>query len=127
MWGYTAGVAIGERQRTLRSFAGSLQTHLKGVDGDKIAIYGMGNSSLIFYLDMARPIATLSDMSAVCSYVKGPGNYLLTEEARADEIAGQCGPHGLVRVLAQPDEGKKSKREAVVLFRTGKPAQNPFK
>ena len=127
MWGYTAGGAIGERQRTLRSFAGSLQTYLKSVDGDKTAIYGMGNSSLIFYLDMARPITTLSDISAACTYVKGPGNYLLTEEGLAEQIAGECGPHELLRVLAQPKEGKKRNREVVVLFRTGKHAQNPFK
>lgn len=120
MWGYTAGMAIGERQRTLRSFASGVQRHLRDVDEGRIAMYGMGNSSLIFYLGMPKPIRTLDGVTAVCTHIREPGNYLLTEEAQAEEISGQCGPENLVRVLTQPNEGKKRNREGPVLLRNGK-------
>lgn len=122
IWGYTAGTAIGERQRTLKPFAGDLRRRLQNIDQGKIAMYGMGNSSLIFYLGMPEPIKTLDEVTAVCAHIEKQGNYLLTEETRVDEISGQCGPESLVRILAQPNEGKKRDREGVVLLKKGKDA-----
>ncbi len=117
-WGYTAGSLIGERERTLKPFAAGLKSHLEGVDREKIAMYGVGNSSLIFYLAMPGPVRTIGDMTGACAYVRRPGNYLVTEDFQADRITKACGPANMVRVLAQPGEGKKRDREGLVLFRT---------
>lgn len=116
-WSYTVGSVIGERGRTLKPFAVELKSCLDRVDGSKIAMYGVGNSSLIFYLAMPGPVRVIDDMRGVCPYVGIPGNYLLTEESLADRIADACGPGNVVRVLTQPAEGKKRDREGLVLFR----------
>ena len=113
-------VLTNERPRTLKPFAGQLKKYLDNIDGERMAIYGVGNSSLIFYLGMSKPIRTLDERNDVCMYVKKPDNYLLTEEALADRILGQCGPGNLVRILTQTSEGKKRDREGLVLFRTGR-------
>ncbi len=122
LWGYTAGAVIGERPRTLKPFAGQLKKYLDTIDGERMAMYGVGNSSLIFYLGMSKPIRTLDELNDVCAYVKKPENYLLTEEVLADRILGQCGPVNLVRILIQTNEGKKRDREGLVLLRTGEGA-----
>ncbi len=122
MWGYTTGASIGERQRTLRSFVSDLQKYLREVDNRKIAMYRMGNSSLIYYLGMPEPIRRIDEVSAACAHVSKPGNYLLTEEALAEEVLVRCGPENLVPVLMQPHERKKRDREGLVLLRTGRGA-----
>ena len=81
-------------------------------------MYKMGNSSLIFYLDMSKPVKTIDDEAGFARSRK-PGNYLLTEEALADEIGRGCGHENMARVLTQATEGRKRDREGLVLFRTG--------
>ena len=54
------------------------------------------------------------------AYLGEPGNHLLTEESRVEGLEGQCGVKGLVRVLAQPGEGKKHDRDGLVLLRQDK-------
>ncbi len=125
LWGHTAGGAIGERQRTLKPFADELTDYFRKADYDKLAMYNVGNSSLIFYLDRQEPIKAFDDTEELCTYVKKPGNYLLMEEGSADEVLERCTSGSLVRVLSQPGEGKKHDRERLVLFLSGKEAQNP--
>jgi 4-amino-4-deoxy-L-arabinose transferase-like glycosyltransferase len=118
-WGYTAGSAIGERQRTLKPFAVQLRGYFERVDRPKIAMYGMGNSSLIFYLDMPGPLKSIDDEAGVCAHVRKPGSYLLTQESLADRMVDACGPGSVVRLLTQPGEGNKRDREGIVLIRSG--------
>ncbi len=119
LWGYTVGSVIGERPRMLKPFAAELKSYVKDIDNSKMALYKMGNSSLIFYLGMSKPVKTIDDEIRVCTYVRKPGNYLLTEEALADEIVTRCGHENMARVLTQASEGRKHDREGLVLFRTG--------
>lgn len=118
-WGYTAGGVIGERQRTLKPFAAELKNYVKGIDSSKLAMYKMSNSSLIFYLDMSKPVKSIDDGVRICTYVRQPGSYLLTEEALADEIGKRCGHENMARVLTQASEGRKRDKEGLVLFSTG--------
>lgn len=119
-WGYTAGGVIGDRARTLKPFAGQVKSYLERADGTNFAMYGVGNSSLVFYLAMPGPIETINDAAMVCTYLRMPRRYLLTEESLVDGTVHKCGPGSIVRVLAQPGEGKKTDREGLVLLRAGK-------
>lgn len=120
LWSLTAGAAIGERNRTLKPFARQLAGYINGVGDDKLAMYGVGNSSLIFYLDRATPIRALRDVREVCSFgERNRGGYLLTEETLTDRIEKECGQGKLTRILTQSPEGKKDGREGLVLFRAG--------
>jgi len=120
LWSFTAGAAIGERSRTLKPFVRQLAGYVNGVGDDKFAMYGVGNSSLIFYLDRAAPIRVLRDVREVCSFGEGNrGAYLLTEEALTERIEKECGQGKLTRILTQSPEGRKDDREGLVLFRAG--------
>jgi 4-amino-4-deoxy-L-arabinose transferase-like glycosyltransferase len=118
-WGYTAGSVIGERDRTLKPFAGQVRDYIGRADEGKLVMYGVGNSSLIFYLAMPGPVKTIDNAASVCAYISGKHGYLLTEESLADRIADKCGPGNMVRILTQPAAGQKADREGLVLFRTG--------
>jgi len=120
LWGFTAGTSMGEKSRTLKPFAREMAGRIGSVGDERIALYGVGNSSLIFYLDRPGPMKTLTDAREVCSFLEGtPGGYLLTEDILTDQIERECGPGRFARIVAQLPEGKKHDREGLVLLGAG--------
>ncbi|MEN6617305.1 MAG: glycosyltransferase family 39 protein [Syntrophorhabdus sp.] len=116
-WANTAGGVIGERSRTLRTFADQTTAYITGAGDDRLALYGVGNSSLIFYLNRSRPIRKLHDANEACAFLKNEGRYLLTEPPFVDILKKQCGGQSFIRVVTQVPEDKKA-REGLVLLQS---------
>ncbi len=120
LWGFTVGTSIGEKDRTLKPFAREMAGHITSVGDEGVAMYRVGNSSLIFYLDRPGPMRTFKDAREVCSFLEGtPGGYLLTEDVLTDEIERECGRGRFARIVTQLPEGKKHHRDGLVLLGTG--------
>ncbi|MHB8109677.1 MAG: ArnT family glycosyltransferase [Syntrophorhabdaceae bacterium] len=117
-WGNTTGTLIGERTRTLKAFAQKANHYVKNTPDSRVSLYGVGNSSLIFYLDRGRPIRVIKDAGDACAYFTAGENYLLTEEAYVDRLEKECRGPQFIRVLTQLPEGRKNK-EGLVLLRSG--------
>ncbi len=116
-WGFTVGTVMAEKKRTLKPFAREVRSLVQGLDDRRVAIYGVGNSSLMFYLDRATPVSTLGDTKEVCAFLLAtPGGYLLTEAALAGPVEKACDGTSLARVLVQASEGKKKGEDGLVLF-----------
>jgi 4-amino-4-deoxy-L-arabinose transferase-like glycosyltransferase len=120
LWTFTAGMSIGERDRNLKPFARHVASKITGVEDETVAIYGVRDSSLIFYLDRKAPVRTLNEVQEVCSFAGGAGRHLLTGEAFVPVIEKECGPGIFDRVLSESRRDGKKKRNELVLLVTAK-------
>ncbi|MDD3845432.1 MAG: glycosyltransferase family 39 protein [Syntrophorhabdaceae bacterium] len=120
LWGFTAGTLIGERDRVLKPFALKVSEKTRGEARDRTAMYGVANSSLIFYLDRTEPVKTLKNVAETCSFTADSGRYLITEEIFVESIEKECGRGRLVRILSESPDDPEGQREGLVLFHTAK-------
>ncbi len=118
LWTFTAGTSVGERGRSLKPFARQVASRIEGAMDGTLAMYGVGNSSFVFYLDRKSAVRALNDLGEVCSFARVAGSYLITEEAFVDAIEKECGPGRFVRVLSESRGGRKKKRNDLILFVT---------
>ena len=116
LWTFTAGTSIGERGRGLKPFARHVASRIEGVSDGNVAIYGVGNSSFIFYLDRKVPVRALSDVRQVCSFGDGVGRYLITEEAFVGTIEKECGSERFDRALSESRDDRTKRRNDLVLL-----------
>ncbi|OPY04075.1 MAG: Undecaprenyl phosphate-alpha-4-amino-4-deoxy-L-arabinose arabinosyl transferase [Syntrophorhabdus sp. PtaB.Bin184] len=116
LWTFTAGTLIGERGRGLKPFAHQVASRIEEVSRESVAMYGVGNSSFLFYLDRKSPLRALSDLREVCSFAGGSGRHLVTEEAFIWGIEKECGPRAFERVLSESPGGGKKRRNDLVLL-----------
>ncbi len=116
LWTFTAGTSIGERGRGLKPFARQVASRIEGVSRGNVAMYGVGNSSFLFYLDRKSPLRALSGLREVCSFAGGSGRHLITEEAFVGGIESECGARTFERALSESTGDRKRKRDDLVLL-----------
>jgi 4-amino-4-deoxy-L-arabinose transferase-like glycosyltransferase len=54
LWGFTTGMKIAERQRTLRSFAQDVKKHVNGSGEYRLVTFQHATASLLFYIDQIQ-------------------------------------------------------------------------
>lgn len=117
LWVFTAGASLAEKKRTLKPFAQEARGLLLNVDSRTVAMYGVGNSSFLFYLDPPAPIRAFKDLKEVCAFIAAtPGGYLVTEETFSESVEKTCRSSSLSRVLVQISEAEKKDGNDLVLF-----------
>ncbi len=118
IWGFTAGAVLSEKKRALKPFALKAGDLAGDAGGRAVAMYGVGNSSFLFYFNRPAPIAVLSDLKEVCAFIAAtPGGYILTEAAISGRIDNSCGSAVLERVIVQMPEGRGRDEDNLVLLR----------
>ncbi len=116
LWTFTAGTSIGERDRGLKPFARQVASRIEGVSDGNVAMYGVGNSSFIFYLDRKAPVRAFCELREVCSLADGAGRYLITEEAFVRAIEKECGLKRFDRAISESREDRRKRRNDLVLL-----------
>ncbi|HVN97174.1 MAG TPA: glycosyltransferase family 39 protein [Syntrophorhabdaceae bacterium] len=118
-WGFTTGMGLAERSRTLKPFCLAAKQALSGVDDDAIALYGVTNSSLIYYLQHARPLHNLKgpdELTALSEKDEDGHFFLVAEASSVASIRGLLPEREVVTLLEQEAEGKKDDENSFVLL-----------
>ncbi|MCX5807333.1 MAG: glycosyltransferase family 39 protein [Proteobacteria bacterium] len=77
LWVFTIGIAAAESKRTLRPFAQKTAARLQNVSDNKIAIYQVGDSALIFYLKR-NPLIIYNNPKEVSEFIyKNPDGFII--------------------------------------------------
>lgn len=116
LWAFTAGTSIGERDRGLKPFARQVALRIEEAGDRNVAIYGVRDSSFIFYLDRKSPMRVLDGLREVCSLAGDEGGYLITGEAFLGSIGNECGPGRFDRVLSESRDDRRKRRNDLVLL-----------
>jgi 4-amino-4-deoxy-L-arabinose transferase-like glycosyltransferase len=69
LWGFTVGMALAEKNRTLRPFALKAADYLKNVSNDKISLFQGYDSAFVFYLKRG-PLRGLNTIEEIKSFQK---------------------------------------------------------
>ncbi len=79
-WFFGQGMRLAERKRTLIEFARYATTELKGVSGDKIALFQYGTASLIFYLNPSSNTGNVNNVAEMEAFrKKHPDGYIIAD------------------------------------------------
>jgi hypothetical protein len=89
VWGFTRGMELAEKKRTLPAFAQEVTKRLSGVEDSKIFLYQQGTASLLFYLNRRSTIESVDTIEDIERLVhKSTDGYLIIDlnEARTPEL-----------------------------------------
>jgi hypothetical protein len=118
LWGFTIGMGMAEKKRTLKPFCLKANEMLKGVDDDIIALYGVTNSSLIYYFKRDRALHNLKDPYEVDTFSEEHREFFLIAEATlVPSIQGIYTEGEALAVLEQEPEGKRDRENSFVLIK----------
>jgi 4-amino-4-deoxy-L-arabinose transferase-like glycosyltransferase len=79
-WGFTGGMALAEKKRTLIGFAQRVTPYLKGSGYGKVCLYEQGTASLIFYLNSPQPIPECTTTQQCETFRKDAGgSYIIAD------------------------------------------------
>ncbi len=86
IWGFTSGMRIAERGRTLREFAYQAKTEINKIGEDNTALFNEGSTELIFYLNTKSSITDVSSVKSIENFSrKHPKGLLLVNLADVPE------------------------------------------
>jgi 4-amino-4-deoxy-L-arabinose transferase-like glycosyltransferase len=107
LWGFTIGMGIAERGRTVREFAGRAKMEIDKTGEENTALFRDGSAELIFYLNTKSPIADVSSVKDMQDFSRRhPRGLLVVDLAEVPEtmkgylrglfvvITQQIGPNG---------------------------------
>jgi 4-amino-4-deoxy-L-arabinose transferase-like glycosyltransferase len=124
LWGFTIGVGMAEKKRTLKPFCLKANEMLKGVDDDIIALYGVTNSSLIYYLKRDRALHNLKDLHEFDTFSEEHREFFLIAEATlVPSIQSIYAEGEALAVLEQEPEGKRDRENSFVLMKIVKQSE----
>jgi 4-amino-4-deoxy-L-arabinose transferase-like glycosyltransferase len=125
LWGFTTGMRIAERGRTLREFAGSAGAEIGKTGEDNTALFREGSAELIFYLNTKSPIANVRSVDDIENFSRRhPGGLLLVDLAEVPEtMKGYLRDLSVVITQQQTVPNDGGQRFAVMRF--GQATQAP--
>lgn len=88
-WGFTRGMELLERKRTLRAFAEEVKKNLSGVPDDRVSIFRGGTASLLFYLNRTSIIKNVNRVAEIEQFAhEHPDGFLIVDlnEAKTPEM-----------------------------------------
>jgi 4-amino-4-deoxy-L-arabinose transferase-like glycosyltransferase len=107
LWGITVGMALGEHERTLRPFSQEVGYLLRDVRDDKIALYQVEDSALVFYLNRS-PLKSLSRPEELKTFMnRNPDGFVIANMSTTSALQGQMDLDRLTSILVE----KKSTRK----------------
>lgn len=115
-WGFTRGIELTERDRTLRAFAKEVQQNLQGIQQDDIFIYQHGTASLLFYLNRPHPIQNVNTVKEIDeAEAQHPRGYLIINlrEATTPQLIRRLNQ----MVMVHKEDRHHQKREEFALLR----------
>jgi 4-amino-4-deoxy-L-arabinose transferase-like glycosyltransferase len=119
LWGVTIGMAIGEKERTLRPFSQRVGYLLSDVKDSKIALYQVEDSSLIYYLNRS-PLKSLSNLEELKVFLdRNPDGFLIANRSAASTFQGQILPGKLTSILVENTSVRK-RDDPLALFTLSK-------
>ena len=119
-WGFTVGMALGEKERTLRPFSQKVDSLLRDVEESKIVLFQVEDSSLIYYLNR-NPLKSLNNVEELKSFVKqNPDGYVIAHKSATSAFQCEAVLESLVVTLAEKTASRKKDDPLVLLSPPGK-------
>jgi 4-amino-4-deoxy-L-arabinose transferase-like glycosyltransferase len=118
-WGVTVGMALGEKERTLRPFSQKVGYLLRDVKDGKIALYQVEDSSLIYYLNRS-PLKSLSNLEELKVFLdRNPDGFLIANRSAASTFQGAMLTGKLTPILVENTNARK-RDDPLALFALSK-------
>jgi len=115
-WGFTRGMKLTERDRTVRAFAKEVRQSLQEVQQNDIYIYQHGTASLLFYLNRPYPVQNVNTIQEIDqAETRHPSGCLI------DNLRDATTPQLIRRlnqmVMVHKQDRRHQKREEFALLR----------
>lgn len=89
LWAFTIGMEVAENKRTLRPFAQKTAARLQHVSDNKIVLYQVGDSALIFYLKR-NPLKNIDSLKEIKEFTyKNPDGFIITNLSALPTFQGE--------------------------------------
>lgn len=121
MWGFTSFARLAEKGRTLKPFCEQIKSHLNEEEKRNIGLFRIDSSSLIYYLDMKKPIPNLSTHDDIRKFeVKRSKLFLLTEALHLRTVTDLYYHESIDKMLEQEVTNKDDREGRLVLLKIKK-------
>lgn len=117
-WGFTGGMALAEKKRTLIGFVQRVTPYLKGSDYGKVCLYQQGTASLIFYLNSPQPLPECTTTEQCETFRKeAGGSYIIADMNEVKDPDMLTYLDGMAPIVEQ--DTPHDNKERFVLFAFG--------
>ena len=115
IWGVTLGMALGEKERTLKPFSEKVNYLLRDVKDDKIAFYQVEDSALIFYLNR-KPLESLHNIENLKTFMNSnPDGFIIADMSVVQGFESEILPRKPALMLVERAVSRK-KDDPLALF-----------
>jgi 4-amino-4-deoxy-L-arabinose transferase-like glycosyltransferase len=115
LWVFTIGIAAAENKRTLRPFSQKTAARLQYVNNNKIVLYQVDDSALIFYLKR-NPLTYFNNPAEVKEFLcKNPDGFIIADLSTLSTFQREnCSEKMIPIIIEKPIMGKKD--DSLALF-----------